>query len=55
VISEQEKSDAFERGLCGADLRQDVDAVAIVLDHLLQAPNLPLDSLEAALDVRLVI
>jgi hypothetical protein len=39
--------DAPERGDDGADLVRDVHAVALVLDHLLQAPNLAFNALKA--------
>jgi len=55
VVGEKKERDALERGFDRADLRQDVDAVAVIVDHLLQAPDLAFDSLQAALDVRLVI
>jgi uncharacterized protein YxjI len=47
VIVEQAERDLVERGLDRADLREDVDAVAVVLDHPLHAADLALDALEA--------
>src|SRR4051794_30966265 len=47
VLVEQPERHLVERGLHGADLREDVDAVAVVLDHPLEPPDLALDALEA--------
>jgi len=44
VIVEEPERDLVERGLHGRDLRQDVDAVAVVLDHALDAADLALDA-----------
>ena len=43
VVVEQAERDLVERGLDRADLRQHVDAVAVVLDHPLDAADLTLD------------
>ena len=43
VVVQQAERDLVERGLDGGDLRQDVDAVAVVLDHALDAAHLALD------------
>src|SRR5437660_4277375 len=55
VISEQLKGDALEGGPGGADLGQDVDAVAVLFDHLLDTPDLALDPSEPGLDAPLVL
>ena len=47
VLVEQAERDLVERGLDRADLGQDVDAVAVVLDHPLDAADLALDALHA--------
>src|ERR1700709_1165788 len=47
MLREQLQAHLVEPGLDGADLGQDVDAVALVLDHALDAPHLALDALEA--------
>ena len=44
---EQAKRDLLERGLDRRDLGQDVDAVAVVLDHPLDAADLALDAAQA--------
>ncbi len=46
AVEDQER-EAVERGRDGADLREDVDAVAVVVDHLLDAADLALDAVEA--------
>jgi hypothetical protein len=43
VIVEQPERDLVERSARGSDLGQHVDAVAVVLDHRLDAPDLTLD------------
>ena len=50
VIVEQAQGDLVERGLDRGDLGQDVDAVALVLDHALDPADLSLDALEPRLD-----
>jgi hypothetical protein len=47
VVVEQAEGDLVERGLHGVDLREDVDAVAVVLDHALDPAHLPLDAAQA--------
>ncbi len=47
VVLEHLRRDLLERGLDGGDLRQDVDAVAILLDHPLDAAHLALDPVQA--------
>src|SRR5215813_7624783 len=42
--------DAAERGAHRGDLRDDVDAVAVLVDHFRQAPNLTLDPAESLLN-----
>ena len=44
MIGQRLLLDAVERGAHGADLRQHVDAVAILLDHAGDAPHLALDA-----------
>src|SRR5215210_7766601 len=53
VLVEQAERHLVECGLDRADLRQHVDAVAVVIDHLLDAPGLALDALEAGEDLGL--
>ena len=43
VIVQQPERDLVQRRLGGADLGKDVDAIPIVLDHLLDPANLPFD------------
>lgn len=47
VLVEQGQRHGLQRLRRGADLRQDVDAVRVVLDHPLQASDLALDTTEA--------
>src|SRR3954447_4958327 len=47
VLVEQPEGDLVQRGLHGADLGQDVDAVAVGLDHALDAAHLALDAPQA--------
>src|SRR6185437_16512619 len=47
VLLEQLLGDRFERGRDGADLGQDVDAVALVGNHLLDPAHLALDPVQA--------
>ena len=55
VIVEQLHGNALQRpGRC-RHLREHVDAVRVVVDHPLQATDLPLDPLEASEDRRLVV
>ena len=54
VILEELHRDALQRGRHGGDLREDVDAVALVLDHPLDAPHLTLDAVQA-LDQRVLL
>ena len=51
VPVEQPERDLVERGLDGGDLRQDLDAVAVVVDHPLDAAHLALDLLQAGLQL----
>jgi hypothetical protein len=43
VAVEQAEADLVQGGLNGRDLGKDVDAVPVVLDHLLDAADLPFD------------
>ncbi len=43
VVVEQPERDLVESGLGGADLGQDVDAIAVVLHHALDSADLALD------------
>ena len=43
---QQAEGDLVERGLDRRDLSQDVDAVAVLLDHALDATDLALDARE---------
>lgn len=47
VLCEQFLVERIERRLDGADLREDVDAVAVILDHLADAADLSLDAPQA--------
>src|SRR3954454_11131722 len=49
VIPQHFFLDAAQRGAHRRDLRDDVDAVAILIDHLCQAADLALDPVEAFL------
>ena len=53
VIVEQPEGDLVEGGLHGGDLGEHVDAVAVVLDHALDAADLALDPGEAVEELRL--
>src|SRR5579885_285435 len=55
VIVEQPQGQRVERRRRGGDLREDVDAVAVVLDHLLDAAHLPLDPVQAPNQSGLVV
>src|SRR4051812_11586557 len=44
VVVEEPERDLVERRLHRGDLRHDVDAVAVVLDHSLDAADLPFDA-----------
>ncbi len=48
VVVEHPQGDGLERRVDGAELREDVDAVAVVLDHPGDAAHLPLDPGEPA-------
>ena len=48
------KRERLERGVDGRDLREDVDAVAVVLDHPLDPAHLALDPVQA-LDERVLV
>src|SRR2546430_13040498 len=48
VIPEQDQRDALQPCPGGVDLRQHVDAVAVLLDHLLDASDLALDPAQAS-------
>ena len=54
MVVEQSEGDFVERCLDRADLGEHVDAVAVLLDHLLHAAGLALDALEAGEDLGLV-
>src|SRR4051794_17206716 len=47
VVVEEAEGDLVQRGLDGGDLREDVDAVAVLVDHLLDAAHLTLDAAQA--------
>src|SRR5262249_12723046 len=47
VPVEDQEGEAVERGRDRADLREDVDAIAVVGDHLLDPADLPLDPVKA--------
>src|SRR5215218_3184571 len=50
VVVEHLQAHVLECGHGGADLRQDVDAVALLLDHLLDPAHLPLDPAQPLAD-----
>src|SRR6185312_7776932 len=54
MVVEDLERDALERRRGGRDLREDVDAVALVLDHPLDAAHLPFDAVEP-LDERFLL
>ena len=54
VAVEDLEGERVERGRDGADLREDVDAVAVFVDHPLDAAHLALDPVQA-LDQRLLV
>src|SRR5262245_42714960 len=47
VLVEDLERERLERGVHGRDLGEDVDAVAVVLDHPLDPPHLALDPVQA--------
>src|SRR5262245_28846989 len=47
VVLEQLEGDLVQGGLDRRDLGHHVDAVAVLLDHVLDAPDLPLDAVQA--------
>src|SRR5262252_3897109 len=55
VIGEQLEGDALEGGPCGIYLGQDVDAVAVVIQHLLDTSDLAFDPSEPGLDAVLIL
>src|SRR6266511_651567 len=54
VVVEDLERQRLEGGIHRGDLRDDVDAVAVVLDHPLDAADLPFDSVET-LDERVLV
>jgi threonine/homoserine/homoserine lactone efflux protein len=54
VVVEDLEREALERRVDGGDLREHVDAVAILLDHPLDAAHLPLDAMQPA-DERVLV
>src|SRR5664279_4680264 len=54
VVFEDLQGDSLERRIDGRKLREDVDAVAVVLDHLLDPAHLALDPVQA-LDERVLV
>src|SRR5215475_2408733 len=50
MIAQHLLLDAAERGAHRGDLRDDVDAVAVLVDHFRQAPNLAFDPAEPLLN-----
>jgi hypothetical protein len=51
VVVKEAEGDLVERGLDRGDLRQDVDAVAVLLDHPSDAADLALDTGEAVAEL----
>ena len=54
VVVEDPEREALERRVHRRDLREDVDAVAVVLDHALDPAHLALDAVQPA-DERLLV
>src|SRR4051794_12139209 len=54
MVVENLEGQAFERSVHRCDLREDVDAVTVVLDHPLDAAHLSFDPMET-LDQRLLV
>src|SRR5439155_6776934 len=54
VLVEHPERERLERRVHGGDLRQDLDAVAVVLDHPLDTAHLALDAVQA-LDQRVLV
>src|SRR3954453_23022793 len=55
VLVQDLEGERLERGVDRRDLRQHVDAVAVLVDHPLDAPHLALDAVEALLQRVLVV
>ena len=55
VLVEDAEGEALERRVHGGDLREDVDAVAVVLDHPLDPAHLALDPVQALDQLFLVL
>ena len=55
VVVEDAERQAVERGAHSRELREEVDAVAVLVDHPLDATHLALDAVEAAAELRLVV
>jgi hypothetical protein len=55
VIPQHLLLDAAERGTNGGNLRHDVDAVAVLIDHSREAADLALDPAEAFLNGSLAV
>ena len=55
MVLEQLQRERVERRLDGTDLRQHVDAVAVLVDHAADAAHLALDAVEALGKRRLVV
>lgn len=55
VVFEHLHTKALERGADGGDPGQDVDAVAALVDHALDAAHLPFDAVQALLERVLVV
>ncbi len=47
VVVKQTERDFVKRGLDGANLSEDIDAVAVLLDHALDAADLAFDPAQA--------
>jgi hypothetical protein len=52
MCSEQLEASAVEGGASCSDLREDVHAVAVIIDHFLDAGDLSRDAAEASFDFR---
>src|SRR5215212_11415539 len=55
VVVEELEREALERRVHGGDLREDVDAVPVVVDHALDSADLAFDAVEALRQRRFVV
>ena len=48
VVLEERQAKVFQRGIDRGDLREDVDAILVLVHHPVNPAHLPLDALEAS-------